>query len=76
MFGFKLLFKRRNISSCCFINELIEGNTDAIRSLKQFNIRVPSNTKFKGLFYQPINHTNFFNNFSLIRMMLIANSNL
>jgi len=66
----------RNTSSCCFINELIEGNTDVPRLLERLNIRVTSNTKFKGLFYQPVNHTNFANNSSLIRMILIANSNL
>jgi len=45
----KSLTERCIISSCCFINELVEGNVDALRLLERLDIRIPVSTRFKGL---------------------------
>jgi len=50
----------------------IEGNIDAIHFLERHDIRIPGSTRVEGLFYLPVNHTNFANNSTLIGMMSIS----
>jgi len=44
----------------------IKGNIDEPHLLERLDIRVPGSTRFEGLFYLPVNHTNFANNSTLI----------
>lgn len=76
IFSFKSLSERRNISSCRFINRLIERTIDAPRLLERLVIHVPGCTRFKGLLNIPVNRTNFVKNSPLVNMISIVNNNV
>ena len=74
IFNLKSLTERRNICYN-FINGLIDGTIDATRLFERLDICVPRRTRrFQGLFYLPVNRSNFANNSSPVRMMSIANN--
>lgn len=73
---FRSLSEHRDISSCRFINLLINVTSDAPNLLERLSIRVPNtirNTRLQDIFYLPACRTYLIKNAPLIiKMMSIA----